>query len=213
MVSGRGNNMRAIINTCYSKKWPIEVIGVISDNECPAINLATSLHIPTWVIDRKKFKNSNEFESELINVVSYLNPCLIALAGFMRILSYEFCKAHSGKLINIHPSLLPDYKGLKTHERVIKKSEKFHGASVHAVNEFVDGGNVLCQGVVPVYQSDTPEILARRVMDIETIIYPKSIAAILSSKVKLVNGEWKINAPDKDFPRFDFFRKYNHPDL
>tara|TARA_E500000331_G_C17160666_1_gene671579 strand:- start:168 stop:875 length:708 start_codon:yes stop_codon:yes gene_type:complete len=211
MVSGRGTNMKAIINTCESEKWPIEIVAVMSDCECPAIEMAKSLNIQTFIFDRKKFKNNSDFELNMTEQIKKLNPTLIALAGFMRVLSSKFCNDFSDKLINIHPSLLPNYKGLHTHKRVLGNKDSIHGASVHAVNEILDSGQILCQGKVPVLKTDKEYHLAKRVMEIEIVIYPYSIAAILSGKVKLVNGYWEKGLLDETFPKFIFYRNYHHP--
>ena len=210
MVSGRGNNMRAIINTCKSKKWPIEVVAVISDCECKAIKIAQSLNVPSFVFDRKSFKSRLAFETNIIKKIQELNPSLIALAGFMRILSPEFCNSFPDMLVNIHPSLLPKYKGLNTHKRALEDNSKVHGASVHAVNKFLDEGSVLCQGVVPILPTDNEYDLAKRVMEVEVIIYPKSIAAILSGGIKLIAGNWKKDIPDGDFPQINFESIFRH---
>ena len=211
MVSGRGTNMRAIINTCKLKNWPIEVVAVISDCECNAIKIAQLLNVPNFVFDRKLFRSTSDFEVNIINKIHELNPSLIALAGFMRILSPEFCKAFSDKLINIHPSLLPKYKGLNTHRRVLEGKNDIHGASVHAVSKFLDEGSVLCQGFVPILPTDDENVLAKRVLEIETTIYPQSIAAILSGSMKLVGGNWKSDIPDDDFPQINFQSIFRHP--
>ena len=211
MVSGRGSNMSAIINTCASQKWPIEIVRVISDCNCPALQIAHSLNVPSFICDRKLFENRRNFESDLVKIVHKLAPTLIALAGFMRILSSDFCDVFNNRIINIHPSLLPDYKGLKTHERVLQDTKKRHGATVHSVNKILDGGSVLCQGIVPVHEEDNEYTLAKRVMEVETFIYPHSIAAILSGKVKILDGNWTEGSMDKDFPKFNFQRNYFHP--
>ena len=129
----------------------------------------------------------------------------------MRILSPSFCKVFFDKIINIHPSLLPKYKGINTHKRVLDDKNEVHGASVHAVNKSLDGGSVLCQGFVPILPTDDEYKLAKRVMEIETSIYPQSIAAVLSGAVKLVNGNWKSATPDDDFPELSFHSIYRHP--
>ena len=114
------------------------------------------------------------------------------------------------KMINIHPSLLPEYKGLDTHKRVLKDKKVIHGASVHAVNKFIDGGSILCRGFVPVLKKDNEITLAKRVMEIEIIIYPYSIAAILSGAVSLYQGSWVDGTADHDFPNLDFKKNYHH---
>ena len=213
MVSGRGKNMESIIKSCQKKNWPINIVGVVSDNNCNAIKLANYLKIKNWVVDRKKFDNPRDFDQSLYSLLLKLDPTLIALAGFMHILGEEFCEKFDGRIVNIHPSILPNYKGLNTHERVLKNKEKIHGATVHAVNKYLDGGDILCQGIVPILKNDTEKLLAQRVLEIETIIYPVAIAAILSSKVLIDNGKWKMNKSDHDFPDFNFSRKIFHPNF
>ena len=213
MVSGRGKNMESIVKSCQKKNWPIKIVGVIADNNCNAIKLANYLKIENWVVDRKKFDNSGDFDESLSTLLLKLDPTLIALAGFMHILSEKFCKKFDGKIVNIHPSILPNYKGLNTHKRVLESKEKIHGATVHAVNKHLDSGDILCQGIVPILKNDTEKLLANRVLEIETMIYPLAIAAILSSKVLIENGKWKINKPDLDFPDFNFSRKIFHPNF
>ena len=175
-ISGRGSNLKSIYK--YSKKnsSKIDLKLVISDQpNARGVVFARKNKIKTKVIN---YKNKNKAEFEITKCLKKNKIQLICLAGFMKILSRKFISNFKNKVINIHPSLLPKYKGLKTHERVIKNNEKFSGCTVHFVNEKLDSGKIILQQKVKVIKSDTPKSLARRILREENKIYPKAIKKV-----------------------------------
>ena len=211
LVSGRGSNMSSIIKNSMLLNWPIEILAVIADRDCNAINLAKKLSVPTVILDYKRFRNSKRFNIELFSVVASFNPDLVALAGFMRILNQEQLSCSKHIFLNIHPSILPKYKGLNTHKRVLTGNETFHGATVHSVTGDLDDGPIICQGVVPVLPEDNEALLAARVLDMELKIYPSAIAAILSKKIVFKSGVWVKSEKAIDLPAFYFSKIVFHP--
>ena len=173
LISGGGTNLQAIIDACKSEKYPGEVVGVIS-NKADAYGLvrAQESNIPTQALSHKAFDSREDYDQALIESIEQYSPDLIVLAGFMRILTPAFVKNYQGKLLNIHPSLLPKYQGLNTHQRAIDAGDDVHGVSVHFVTEELDGGPVILQAKVPVFDGDTAEDLALRVHEQEHRIYP-----------------------------------------
>jgi len=176
LLSGNGSNLQKIIEHIDSGDINAEVSAVISNRpDAYGLQRATEANIPTIVLEHTHFSDRESFDESLAQIIDSYEPDLIVLAGFMRILSDTFVERFKGKLINIHPSLLPKYKGLHTHKRAIEDGETEHGASVHFVIPELDAGNVILQGVVPVKPNDTEESLAERVHLIEHIIYPQAI--------------------------------------
>jgi len=176
LLSGNGSNLQKIIEHIDSGDINAEVSAVISNRpDAYGLQRATKANIPTVVLEHTHFSDREPFDESLAQIIDSYEPDLIVLAGFMRILSDTFVERFEGKLINIHPSLLPKYKGLHTHKRAIEDGETEHGASVHFVIPELDAGSVILQGVVPVKPNDTEESLAERVHLIEHIIYPQAI--------------------------------------
>ena len=176
LLSGNGSNLQKIIEHIDSGDINAEVSAVISNRpDAYGLQRATEANIPTVVLEHTHFSDRESFDESLAQIIDSYEPDLIVLAGFMRILSDTFVEQFEGKLINIHPSLLPKYKGLHTHKRAIEDGETEHGASVHFVIPELDAGSVILQGVVPVKPNDTEESLAERVHLIEHIIYPQAI--------------------------------------
>jgi len=194
LISGAGSNLQAIIDAVQSKTIEAEITAVISNRpDAAGILKAKKAGITTQIIDHKIFPDRQTFDRELLKTVCDLDPDLIVLAGFMRILSDEFIAEFSGRLINIHPSLLPAYKGLNTHQRVLDDSCQTHGASVHFVNNELDSGAVIIQAEVPVYESDDVSSLAARVLEQEHIIYPLAIQWLIDGKVCLTGDAAHYN--------------------
>lgn len=174
LISGNGSNLQAIID--HSASGGYRLAAVIS-NRADAFGLqrATLAHIPNRVIDHKAFSSREAFDAELMQTIDEFKPDLVVLAGFMRILSSGFVAHYAGRLLNIHPSLLPAYKGTHTHQRVLDANESLHGASVHFVTPELDGGPVIRQAVIAVMAGDTADTLARRVATEEHKIYPEVV--------------------------------------
>jgi len=173
LISGSGTNLQAIIDACKADGYPGEVVGVIS-NIATAYGLtrAKDANIDTSTLSHKDFDSREEYDQSLIKVIDKYQPDVIVLAGFMRILTPGFVQHFQGKLLNIHPSLLPKYQGLNTHQRAIDAGDREHGVSVHYVTEELDGGPVILQAKVPIFEGDLADDLASRVHEQEHRIYP-----------------------------------------
>jgi len=185
LISGSGSNMAAIVQRSQQENWPetlgARVIAVISNRvDAAGLAWASERGIATRVVDHKAFESRDTFDAELQSVVDAFEPSLVVLAGFMRILGDGFVRHYEGRMVNIHPSLLPAFPGLKTHQRAIDAGCKFAGATVHFVTPELDHGPILEQSVVPVLPADTASTLAARVLATEHIIYPKAVKALVS---------------------------------
>ncbi len=189
LISGTGSNMAAIIQTAQIESWSssspcqAQIAAVISNRpNAKGLETAKAAGIPTQVVDHTAFSQRSDFECALQAVIDAYQPSLVALAGFMRLLGADFVKHYTGRLINIHPSLLPAFPGLHTHERALQAGCRFAGATVHEVTEGLDAGPILAQAVVPILSDDTPESLAKRVLTQEHQIYPQAIARLLKER-------------------------------
>jgi phosphoribosylglycinamide formyltransferase-1 len=173
LISGGGTNLQAIIDACSDSNYPAEVVGVVS-NKADAYGLtrAENADIATVALSHKDFDSREDYDQALIKKIDCFDADLIVLAGFMRILTPNFVQHYQGKLLNIHPSLLPKYQGLNTHQRAIDAGDDVHGVSVHFVTEELDGGPVILQAKVPVFEGDNCDDLAARVHEQEHRIYP-----------------------------------------
>lgn len=182
LISGRGSNMMALVEAAKHPAYPAEIVCVVSDREDAAgIAFAQSSGIDTAIIERKDFSDKKSFEWSLGQVLRAGDVELIALAGFMRVLSPEFVRDWEGRMINIHPSLLPAYRGLHTHERALADNAKIHGCTVHHVTAELDAGPIILQAEVPVLPGDTPGTLSARVLKEEHRIYPQALAILARS--------------------------------
>jgi phosphoribosylglycinamide formyltransferase-1 len=186
LISGNGTNLQALIDASVASNF--KVSGVISNNpEAFGLQRAARDNIPNQVIDHRDFESREQFDLALIDALDEINPSLIVLAGFMRILSEKFVSHYRGKILNIHPSLLPKYTGTNTHQRVLDASEKEHGVSVHFVTEELDGGPVIAQEKVRVHGGDSAGELAARVAAKEHIVYPKVVSWFASGRLHMLN--------------------------
>jgi phosphoribosylglycinamide formyltransferase 1 len=176
LISGRGSNMAALVEAARDPAYPAEIVCVVSNRpDAPGLKFAQGQNISTHVIDHKSYARE-VFDSALNDYLQSQKLDLIACAGFMRVMTSVFLKPWAGKMINIHPSLLPLYKGTHTHKRALADGVKVHGCSVHYVTEELDGGPVIAQAEVPVLAGDTPETLSARVLMEEHKLYPKALA-------------------------------------
>lgn len=183
LISGRGSNMMALVEAARAAEYPAEIVCVVANTaDAKGLEFAAANGIATRVIDHKAFPSREAFEKALDAYLRSMNVEAMALAGFMRVLTAGFIAGWDGRLINIHPSLLPAYKGLHTHERAIADGAKVHGCSVHLVTPELDGGPVLLQAEVPVLPEDTADVLAARVLTEEHRIYPQALA-LLSHRI------------------------------
>lgn len=186
LISGRGSNMRAIAERAASGALPVEIRAVISDRaDAPGLQIAREMGLTTHVLSPRDFPDRASYDRALACLVAEYRPELIVLAGFMRILTTEFIAPFAGRIINIHPSLLPRYRGLHTHRRVLEAGDTEHGVSVHYVTEELDGGPVIIQACIDVRAEDTPESLSARIQREEHKIYPLAIEWIATGRLEL----------------------------
>ena len=184
LISGRGSNLRSLIKYSKMKNSLIRIVIVISNNfNAKGLDYANKSKINNVYI---KYSNRRIFEDRLLRLLKRNNVDLICLAGFMKILSRKFIKKFSKPILNIHPSLLPKYKGLNTHFRAVKNKEKYSGATVHIVSEKLDSGKIIIQEKVKILKSDTKKSLEKKVLKIEHIIYPKAIKKLLTNFKKKI---------------------------
>jgi len=176
LISGRGSNMEAIVQACATENWPARVAAVVSNKATASgLQFAAQQGIATAALDHKQFDSREAFDAALMKVIDGFAPDVVVLAGFMRILTEGFVRHYEGRLINIHPSLLPAFPGLHTHERALEAGCKVAGATVHLVTPELDHGPIIAQAVVPVLPTDTPDTLAERVLVQEHQIYPRAV--------------------------------------
>ncbi|MGV6809276.1 MAG: phosphoribosylglycinamide formyltransferase [bacterium] len=186
LISGSGSNLQAIMDHIAHGDLPARIAAVIS-NRSDAYGLvrAQAAGLSTEVIDHTAFESREAFDTMLKSVINLYQPDLVVLAGFMRILTADFVKHYQGRMINIHPSLLPKYKGINTHQRVLDDGEREHGVSVHFVTPELDGGPVIIQAFVNVVQGDTATSLAKRVQTQEHIVYPAVVKWFAQGRIAL----------------------------
>ncbi|MEY8215292.1 MAG: phosphoribosylglycinamide formyltransferase [Colwellia sp.] len=186
LISGSGTNLQAIINACKTPDYPGDVVGVVSNTvEAYGLTRAKNEDIITVALSHKDFASRESYDQALIAEIDKLSPDVIVLAGFMRILTPAFVQYYQGKLVNIHPSLLPKYQGLNTHQRAIDAGDKEHGVSVHFVTEELDGGPVILQAKVPIFDGDTSDDLAARIHEQEYRIYPLVIKWLCQKRLTM----------------------------
>ena len=186
LISGRGSNMRALIEAGQEKDYPAEIVLVISNvADAGGLEFARKHNIETQIIEHKKFPSREIFDNAMDVALNAANVEIVALAGFMRLLSPRFVENWHGRMINIHPSLLPAYKGLHTHKRAIEAGEKFAGCTVHFVTPELDDGPTILQARVPVLPGDSEDALAARVLEQEHKIYPEALRLVAEGKAKI----------------------------
>ena len=186
LLSGTGSNLQALIDSCAVKDSPARIRAVISNRaDAYGLQRAKDAGIDTRVLDHTAFEGREAFDAALIDVIDTFNPQLVVLAGFMRILSAGFVRHYQGRLLNIHPSLLPKYKGLHTHQRALEAGDSEHGCSVHFVTEELDGGPLVVQAIIAVESDDSPQSLAQRVHAQEHRIYPLAVRWFAEGRLSL----------------------------
>ena len=196
LLSGTGSNLQALIDSTRTGDSPVRIAAVISNrSDAYGLQRARDAGIETRSLDHKAFEGREAFDSALVELIDAFNPKLVVLAGFMRILSADFVRHYEGRLLNIHPSLLPKYKGMHTHQRALDAGDSEHGCSVHFVTEELDGGPLVVQAVVPVESDDSAQTLAQRVHTQEHRIYPLAVRwfaegrLILGDQGALLDGQ------------------------
>ena len=189
LISGRGSNMEAIVRRCAEQRWPAQVVAVVANQaDAGGLVFAAGQSIATAVVDHKAHASREAFDAELARVIDSHTPDLVVLAGFMRILGATFVQRYEGRLLNIHPSLLPAFPGLHTHRRALAAGCKAAGATVHLVTTELDHGPIAMQSVVPVRPGDDEHTLAARVLATEHVIYPQSVRWFVEGKLRLQDG-------------------------
>jgi phosphoribosylglycinamide formyltransferase 1 len=179
LISGGGSNMLALADACAADDFPAELVGVISDRkDAGGLAKAEARGIPTFAFERKDYSSKAEHEGAVLEALATLKPDLICLAGYMRLLSSDFIRPYEGRILNIHPSLLPLFPGLHTHQRAIEAGMKVAGCTVHFVTEGMDEGPIIAQAVVPILHGDTAKTLADRVLIVEHKTYRLALAKI-----------------------------------
>ena len=179
LISGRGSNMRSLVEAAQTPDFPAEIVLVLSNRPgASGLQFARQMGIQTVCIDHKAFQSRTDFDAEIQKILLAQRIGLVCLAGFMRLLTPDFVNAWRGRMINIHPALLPAYKGLHTHERALADNAKQHGCTVHFVTPEMDEGEIILQRAVPVLAGDTPDTLGARVLEQEHIAYPEALANV-----------------------------------
>jgi phosphoribosylglycinamide formyltransferase-1 len=184
LISGRGSNMSALIEAAKAPDYPAEIVGVLSNHAAaPGLAIAAAQGIATASLAQSKFPSRDMFEDVMTQTLESWDVDIVCLAGFMRILGTDFALRWAGRMINIHPSLLPLYKGLHTHERALADGARVHGCTVHFVTPGLDEGQPILQAEVPVLPGDTPETLAARILIEEHRIYPEALRLLASGQL------------------------------
>jgi phosphoribosylglycinamide formyltransferase-1 len=193
LISGRGSNMQAIVNAAQSDQWPARVAAVISSrSDAEGLAFAASQGIATSVVSIKAYPSRDEFDTALRAEIDRYAPGLVVLAGFMRILTTPFVEHYAGRMLNIHPSLLPSFPGLATHRQALAAGVKVHGATVHFVTPALDHGPIVAQAAVPVLPDDTESTLACRVLEQEHVIYPRAVRWFVEDRLSIHDGVVRV---------------------
>lgn len=189
LISGRGSNMEAIVQRCAAEGWPAQVVAVISNRpQAKGLEFAQAHGIATAVVDHKQYPMRSDFDAALAAAIDAHAPDVVALAGFMRVLGADFVEYYAGRLLNIHPSLLPAFPGLHTHRAAIEAGCKLAGATVHFVTAELDHGPIIAQAMVPVLADDTEATLAARVLAREHQMYPRAVRWLVHDELRLADG-------------------------
>ena len=188
LISGRGSNLNALID--HAKQTGAYQIRAVISNRPAAdgLALAQAAGLDTAVLDHTEYESREAFDAALADLIDRYQPDWLVLAGFMRVLTEGFVNRYLGRLVNIHPSLLPAFPGLKTHQKALEAGVRVHGVTVHLVTPELDHGPIVDQAMLPVLPGDTPESLAARVLELEHQIYPRALSALASGRIKSVNG-------------------------
>ena len=189
LISGRGSNMEAIIERCAADRWPAQVVAVLANRaDAAGLRHAADRGIATAVVDHRAHASREDFDAALAEAIEAHAPDVVALAGFMRILGPAFVRRYEGRLLNIHPSLLPAFPGLHTHRRTLAAGCKVAGATVHLVTSELDHGPIVMQSVVPVHPGDDEQALAARVLATEHVIYPLALRWFVEDRLRIEDG-------------------------
>lgn len=199
LISGRGSNMEAVVRALEAEGWPARVAAVISNKpDAGGLAFAQARGIPTAVVSNTDFATRAEFDARLQEVIDTFQPDLVVLAGFMRILTAPFVEHYAGRMLNIHPSLLPLFPGLHTHQQALDAGMTEHGATVHFVTAELDHGPSVLQATIPVLPGDTPDLLAARLLVEEHKIYPRAVRLFVEDRLVVEDGAVRIVEPTVD---------------
>ena len=202
LISGRGSNMSALIAACMDPSFPGQIVGVLSNNaDAPGLQTARRYDIPGTAIDQSAYPSREAQEDAMLAALEALNPDVVCLAGYMRILSDGFVKRFSGRMINIHPSLLPLFPGLETHRRALSAGMRVHGCTVHFVTERMDEGPIIAQAAIAIEPHDNVDTLSERLLRAEHRLYPHALKLVLDGTVRMSNGQAIVKGvtkPDED---------------
>ncbi|MEX3930827.1 phosphoribosylglycinamide formyltransferase [Paraburkholderia phymatum] len=197
LISGRGSNMEAIVRACASEGWPARIAAVIANRpDAAGLAFAASQGIATVVVDHRQFPDRETFDAALAREIDSFKPDLVVLAGFMRVLTNGFVDRYAGRMLNVHPSLLPSFPGLKTHQQALDAGVRLHGASVHFVTSQLDHGPIVVQSAVPVLAGDDAATLAARVLATEHVIYPRAVRWFVEGRVALDGLRVTVTPPE-----------------
>jgi phosphoribosylglycinamide formyltransferase 1 len=197
LISGRGSNMEAIVRACSHEGWPAQVAAVIANRpDAAGLEFAASHGIATAVVDHRQFPDRESFDAALARQIDAFTPDLVVLAGFMRVLTPGFVDHYAARMLNVHPSLLPSFAGLKTHQQALDAGVRLHGASVHFVTSQLDHGPIVIQAAVPVQDGDDAAALAARVLAIEHIIYPRAVRWFVEGRLALDGLRVTLTPPE-----------------
>lgn len=186
--------MQSLVRACAAPSFPAEIISVLSNNpEAAGLKFAATNSIPTQVIDHRDYDSREEFDTQITAYLEKIDADLICLAGFMRLLSANFVNRWRDRILNIHPSLLPAFKGLHVHERAIESGARFTGCTVHFVRPEMDEGPIIVQAAVPIHSDDTAEVLAARILEQEHRIYPLALELVADNRVRIFGAVAKIS--------------------
>ncbi len=189
LISGRGSNMEALVDACARERWPAQIAAVIANRpDAAGLAFAASHGIATAVVDHRGFDGRDRFDAALAAEIDRFAPDLIVLAGFMRILTPAFVKRYEGRMLNIHPSLLPSFKGIHTHQQALDAGVALHGATVHFVIPELDSGAIVAQAALPVRAGDDAQALAARVLAAEHVLYPRAVRWFVDGRLRLEGG-------------------------
>jgi phosphoribosylglycinamide formyltransferase 1 len=195
LISGRGTNMEAVVRACAREGWRATVAAVVSNRpEAAGLAFAAVNGIPVEVVDNRQFDSREAFDGALALAIDRHEPDLVVLAGFMRVLTDAFVDRYAGRMMNIHPSLLPSFKGLRTHQQALDAGVRLHGASVHFVTPALDHGPIVAQAAVPVLAGDDAAALEHRVLAVERQIYPRAVRWFVDGRLAL-DGERVVLTP------------------
>jgi phosphoribosylglycinamide formyltransferase-1 len=189
LISGRGSNMQAIVRAAQTEQWPARIAAIVSNRaDAEGLKFAAAQGIPTAVVANKDYPDREQFDAALRLVIDGFAPDLVVLAGFMRILTAPLVEHYAGRMLNIHPSLLPSFPGMATHRQALQAGVKVHGATVHFVTPALDHGPIVAQVVVPVLEDDTEQSLEQRVLVEEHQLYPRAVRWFVENRLSIEDG-------------------------